>query len=209
VSRSDVYELLDTARFAPSGGNRQSWRVVVVEDPRRRRAVRDVYLPGWYEYLAQSQAGLVPFSPVADPMAAAAASARADDVAAAAAQGDGGFAEHLDEVPVMLVVLCDLAFVAAVDKDLDRYTFAGGASVYPFCWSILLAARDKGLGGVMTTMAARNEGALRAALSLAPSQCVAAVLALGHPGFQPTRLRRDPVESFATLDTADGPPLSP
>jgi nitroreductase len=208
VTRSDVYDLLDTARFAPSGGNRQSWRVIVVESPVRRQAVRDLYLPGWYEYLAQTRSGLVPFSPIADEAAVAQALERTEEIAAAAAAGPGGFAEHLDEVPVLLVVLADLRVVAAVDKDLDRYTFAGGASVYPFCWSILLAARDMGLGGVMTTMVARNEERLRTVLELESEQCVAAVLAIGRPVFQPTRLRRAPVESFTTVDSAGGPALT-
>src|SRR4051812_24524324 len=61
-----VYRILDNARFAPSGGNRQGWRVVVVKDPDLRRQLRDLYLPGWYEYLAQRAAGLVPFAPVTD-----------------------------------------------------------------------------------------------------------------------------------------------
>lgn len=208
VPRATVYDLLDTARFAPSGGNRQCWRVVVVEDRSRRRAIRDLYLPGWYEYLAQANAGLVPFAPATDEQAAAAALSRAGEVAAVAAAGPGGFAEHLDEVPVLLVVLADLRFIAAVDRDLDRYTFAGGASVYPFCWSILLAARGAGLGGVMTTMVARNEAGLRDLLDFGATECVAAVLALGHPVFQPTRLRRDAVESFATIDSASGDALT-
>ena len=52
-----VHRLLDTARFAPNGGNRQAWRVIVVKDPALRRAMRDVYLPGWYQYLAQASVG--------------------------------------------------------------------------------------------------------------------------------------------------------
>ena len=44
--------VLDTARFAPSGGNRQGWRLVVVQDPDTRRRLRDLYLDGWYPYLA-------------------------------------------------------------------------------------------------------------------------------------------------------------
>ena len=52
VADETVYRLLDTARFAPNGGNRQAWRVVVVKDPEARRVLRDLYLPGWYQYLA-------------------------------------------------------------------------------------------------------------------------------------------------------------
>ena len=41
-----VYRLLDTARFAPNGGNRQAWHVVVVRDPAVKERLRDLYLPG-------------------------------------------------------------------------------------------------------------------------------------------------------------------
>lgn len=60
VDPAVLFDLLDTARFAPNGGNRQGWRVVVVQDAERKRRLRDLYLPGWYEYLAQAKAGLVP-----------------------------------------------------------------------------------------------------------------------------------------------------
>lgn len=49
-----LFRILDTARFGPSGGNRQGWRVVVIRDPDTRRRMRDLYLPGWYEYLPWS-----------------------------------------------------------------------------------------------------------------------------------------------------------
>ena len=148
VDDATVHRLLETARFAPNGGNRQAWRVVVVRDPAVRRRLRDLYLPGWYEYLAQVSAGLTPWAVVTDREAEAAAVAGAADVAAAAAPGPGGFAEHLDEVPVMLVLLADLTRLATVDRDLGHYTMVGGASIYPFAWSILLAARTEGLAGV-------------------------------------------------------------
>src|SRR5437764_11820888 len=72
-----LYRILDTARFAPSGGNRQGWRVVVVKDPGQRSAIRDLYLPGWYEYLAVAGVGLVPWAPVTDREMERAAAARA------------------------------------------------------------------------------------------------------------------------------------
>jgi nitroreductase len=81
----------------------------------------------------------------------------------------------------------------------------GGASIYPFAWSLLLAAREEGLAGVMTTMAVRDEPALKRLLGVPDHVVVAGVLALGHPVHQPTRLRRAPVEEFATVDRFDGP----
>ncbi len=92
----------------------------------------------------------MPWAPITDRELEASAASGAEALAGAAGAGPGGFAEHLDTVPVLLLVLADLRALAAVDRDHDRYTFAGGASVYPFVWSILLAARDEGLRTVVT-----------------------------------------------------------
>jgi nitroreductase len=202
-----VARILDTARFAPNGGNAQSWRVVVVKDPAVRRGLRDAYLEGWKRYLAMTVAGLRPWAPVTDREREAAALAPIE------AGGDapvplGDFAEHLDEVPALLVLLADLRLLAAVDRDLRRYTFIGGGSVYPFAWSILLAARAEGLGGVITTMPVFREADVKALLGVPDEFAVAAVLALGEPVHQPTRLTRKPVSDFATTDRFDGPPLA-
>lgn len=202
-----VVRILDTARFAPSGGNRQGWRVVVVADNERRRALRDLYLDGWYQYLAISGAGLVPWAPITDRELEASAASGAEALGKSAAAGPGGFAEHLDTVPVLLLVLADLRALAAVDRDHDRYTFAGGASIYPFVWSILLAARAEGLAGVLTTMALRREPEVKELFGVPAELAVAGLVALGRPADPPRRLRRQPVERFATVDRFDGPPL--
>ena len=173
--------ILDTARFAPSGGNRQGWRVVVVKDPAARLRLRELYLDTWYEYLAQAGAGMTPWAPVNDRAAERSAMSRAAEMRADAAAGPGGFAEHFDAVPVLLVVLADLHYLAAVDRDLDRYTLVGGASIYPFVWSILLAADGEGLGGVVTTMVIRSEPEVKQLLDVPEDLAVAAVVALGYP----------------------------
>jgi nitroreductase len=205
VSDDVLYRVLDTARFAPSGGNRQGWRIVVVRDENTRRHLRDLYLPGWYEYLAMRAEGLVPWAPVTDRVAEERAiTQRAAVIESEAAAGPGGFAEHLDTIPVMLVLLADLRFLAAVDRDYPRYTLAGGASIYPFAWNLLLAARSEGLGGVMTTMPVRQEPAVKELLHV-PDHCVVAgLIALGHPVKEFRKLTRNPVEDFATVDTFDG-----
>lgn len=192
-----LVRILDTARFAPSGGNRQGWRVVVVQDRQKRAALRDLYLPGWYEYLAMRAAGLTPWAPITDREKEAAAVAGARPI-------ETGFAEHLDEVPVLLVLFADLRALAAVDRDGDRYQFAGGASVYPFAWNLLLAARAEGLAGVITTMPIREEAKVKALFDAPDELAVAAVIALGKPVKQPTKLTRAPVESFATVDSVSG-----
>ncbi len=203
-----VARLLDTARFAPNGGNRQAWHVVLVKDQLLRRVLRDGYVPTWYEYLAQREAGLTPWAPVTDEVAEAAAVGRAHEVAARAVGAPDGFAERFDEVPVLLAVFADLRALAAVDKGTRAYTIVGGASVYPFVWSILLAAREEGLVGVVTTMNTRREHEVRDALGAPGHVSLACVVALGYPVHQPTRLSRQPVATFATVDRFDGPALS-
>lgn len=209
VPREVVARILDTARFAPSGGNQQAWRVVLVEDPAIRAAIRDLYVPGWIEYLEQRMAGIQPWAPIGDREAEAAAVARAR--ARIEAEGDrldpGAFVAALDRVPVLAVVLADLRQVAATDRDLGRYTLVGGASIYPFAWSILLAARAEGLAGVLTTMNVLHEPELKALLHVPDPYAAVAVLALGHPVRQPRRLTRRPVCEFATIDRFDGDPL--
>jgi nitroreductase len=200
-----LFRVLDSARFAPSGGNRQGWRVVVVKDPAIRGRLRDLYLPGWYRYLAQRADGMTPYAPLNDPADEDRAAESAPKIAADAAAGPGGFPEHLDEVPVLLVLLADMQAIAAVDKDLARYTFAGGASVYPFAWNLLLAARSEGLGGVMTTMVVRAEPEVRELLAVPDELAVAGVLALGYPVRELRKLTRTPVEDFTTVDRVGGP----
>jgi nitroreductase len=209
VPREVLGRVLDVARFAPSGGNRQGWRVVVVDDPDARRRLRDLYLTGWYDYLAMMTAGLTPWAPVTDREAEARALTGARAMAEAAAGGRGGFAEHLDEVPVLLALFADLRVLAAVDRDHDRYTFAGGASIYPFAWNLLLAARAEGLAGVITTMAIRAEAGVKALLGAPDELALAGVIALGHPVHQPRRLQRAAVADFTTVDRVDGEPFAP
>ena len=199
--------VLDTARFAPSGGNRQGWRVVVVRDPDTRRQIRDLYLDGWYPYLALASAGLTPWGLTSDPDAERRALAGAPAIAEQMAAGRAGFAERLDEVPVMLALFADLGALATVDRDLPRYGLAGGASIYPFAWNVLLAARAEGLGGVITTIAVRREDEVKDLVGAPDDMALAAVIALGHPVRQPRRLTRAPVADWAVVDRFDGAPF--
>ncbi len=202
-----VTHILDVARFAPSGGNRQGWRVIVVRDPAGRAAVRDVYRAGWDAYVGQLSEGRVPFSPLADPEAPRPAPPVGHRPPGAGAPND--FADHLDQVPVLLLVLADLRVISAVDKDLPRYTFAGGASIYPFVWSLLLAARLDGVGGVMTTLSVPGEAALKTRFDIPDEMALAALVALGYPRRQPSRLSRRAVDEFSTVDRFGGAGLQP
>lgn len=199
VDDTVLARVLDTARFAPSGSNAQAWRVVVVNDGANRRALRDCYLQGSREYMALAAAGLRPWSPTNDRDAEARALATENTSA------PGGFADKFNEAPVLLALFADLSMLAAIDRDADRYTFAAGASIYPFAWSVLLAAREEGLGGVITTIAIREEARVKTILGASDPLALAAIIALGYPVRRPRRLRRELVNSFVTVDSIDGP----
>jgi nitroreductase len=205
VDDETVAGLLDSARFAPSGGNRQPWRVVVVKDPGIRAALRDAYVVSWREYIAHVASGLVPFAPGRD--------GRWDGPAidleqARATPSPDNFGDHLDSVPVMLVLLAHLPSLAVIDNGLDRQSIVGGASVYPFAQNLLLSARAEGLGGVMTTVICREEARVKELLAVPSEFAVAGLLALGRPEYQVTRLRRRQVSEIAFVDRFDGPPLA-
>lgn len=193
-----VLDVLDDARFAPSGGNRQPWRVAVVRDPLVRRELATLTQPVWDEYVAAKASGLTPFGGHHP-------APRVPD----APHAPNPLLDGIESVPVVLAVAADLSQVALMDGDLRRPALTGGASVYPFCWSILLAARSRGLGGVITTLSSRVEHAVGPMLGLPDGHALAATVFLGVPEHQPTRLRRATVEDFTTLDRFDGPPFTP
>ena len=74
-------------------------------------------------------------------------------------------------------------------------------------WNVLLAARNEGFGGVLTTMAVAEEPRVKALLGIPDGHAVAAVLPLGRPQRQPTRLTRKTVAEFATWERFDGAAL--
>jgi nitroreductase len=195
----DVLErILDNARFAPTGGNRQGVRVVVVRDAATRKALADLSLPGAQRYLAQSANGEAPWNPLRP--------CGVDDATIAATDGSAMVGSLLG-AEVVLVVCLDLGVVAATDQDLGRIGLISGASVYPFVWNVLLAARHEGFGGVPTTMAVAREPAVKQLLGIPDEFAVAAVVPLGKPVHQARKLTRKSVQDFTTRERFDGPPL--
>lgn len=195
VDDATVAAILDDARFAPSGGNRQPWRVVVVKDAAVRRTLADLMTTVWHEYLGESQDdSRTPF--------ALGRSTGATPVAA-----PNPLLDNVEQVPVMLAVAADLDKIALMDGQADRPPITGGASIYPFCWSVLLAARARGLGGVMTTFLSRAEADAAPALHLPADHALVATIFLGHPVRIITKLRREPVASFTAIDRFDGEAL--
>jgi nitroreductase len=194
-----LHTILDNARFAPSGGNRQGTQIVVVRDRDTRERLVEITEPGARRYHAQRAAGETPWS--------AYTPSAVTDEDVAKTRVPSSVTEPIRKAPVVLVVCVDLRAVAALDKDLDRVGVVAGASVYPLVWNILLSARNEGFGGTITTMAVAEEPALKKLLGIPDPYAVAAVVPLGRPVRQLKRLTRADVAELTHLERWDGPPL--
>ena len=195
-----LHDILDNARFAPSGGNRQGNRVIVVRDAETRGRIAALVEAPAKRYIAQIKAGESPWNTVVPSRVTAGEIANTEAPAM--------LTEPYIKAPVVLVFTVDLRAVAATDQDLDRIGVIGGASVYPFVWNVLMAARQAGFGGTITTLIAAVEPEIKALLNIPEGFAVCAAVPLGRPVKQLTKLRRKAVEEIATRERFDGEPFT-
>ena len=184
---ADVLDrVLQAACWAPTGGNMQPWRIIVVRSPEHKQALAEVYAPEWKTYTefgrrrAERQQ-----MPEADR-------AKLERTLAA---GDH-LAEHLAEAPVILLFIADPAMMAITDKNLDRISMVGGGSVYTAVQNAMLACAAEGLGCTLTTLHCIREPEVKAALSIPESWATLAMVPIGYPvgrGHGPIT-RRPPAE---------------
>lgn len=196
VPQDVLYRIIDHARFAPSGGNRQGWRIINISDPGKKERLAQLSLPAATRYLLQMKAGESPLNTIN-------ASAVTDEEVARAETPDWLVA-HIRNAPTLLVITVDLALIASMDKDLDRVGLVSGGSIYPLAWNILLAARNEGYGGTMTTWGVAEEPAVCEMLQIPANWAIAAIMPLGKPVKQLTRLKRKPVEDILVEDCWPG-----
>jgi nitroreductase len=189
VARELLERVLDNARFAPSGGNRQGWRVIVVTDRELRRRLREFYEGPWDDYMIKTggRAALDAGEASGLPAGRLAMLRDADR-----------FAHEFDQAPVHLVVCVALDALAITDSELDRPSVVGGASIYPFVQNVLLGLRREGLGASFTTLLVPAEGQVRELLAIPEGFAVAGHVTVGHrDGAWPRRLSRNAVDEFA------------
>ena len=199
VSDGTIAKILEEARFAPSGGNRQGWKVLVVREDSSRAVLRELIAPQMQRYVAQVKAGEAPLNTIN--------TSRVSDEEVAATQLPERMLDNLTGAPVLLLVFVDLSVVASFDRHLDRVGVISGASIYPFVWNILLAARHEGLGGTLTTFAAGAETDVKAHFGLPDEMALAAMIPIGQPVKQLTKLTRKPVADFVRKEHWHGETL--
>jgi nitroreductase len=170
VSDEDVEACLRAAVQAPSGGNIQPYRFLVVTDPATRAAIGDLYLRAWERY-APAVARVTPPPKHEDAARRQERTMRASDE----------LARNLGSVPVLVLVLMPKISMVVTDDEGEMDVGPPYASVYPAVQNLILAARALGLGTVLTTVYRIHEDELRELCGIPDRYEVVALLPLGHP----------------------------
>ena len=180
VDRTIITDCIDLASQAPTGSNRQGWRWVVVDDPKLRVGLADIYRRGASGYLAK---------------ALGAAQARGDAQSQRVFESTLVLSDTMEDVP-MLVLPCIEA--KGADRQLPAVDWSGlYGSIYPAVWSFQLALRSRGLGSTLTTLHLRHANEAADLLGLPDDLMQVALLPVAYTiGTEFKRAERPPAENI-------------
>lgn len=189
VDKEALDRVCQAALWAPSGGNRQPWRLILVTDTELKKSISALYADEWSKYVDYNIAKL------GDQPEEVIAKVRLQF-------GTGtALAENLADVPVVAFFVHDPGALYVTDAGLGRHPVVGGASLYPAVQNFLLAARAEGLGGVLTTLVCSRESELRSLLRFPEGWGVHAMVPLGHPKGRHGPLQRAPLSEMVHHNT--------
>lgn len=190
IDESVLARVLQAAAWAPSGGNVQPWRVMVVLDGNKRQALGDLYRPQWAKYSVGARKNLARLQ--------GEALAKQERMLAAADH----LGEHLGAAPAILVFCFNPDNMAITDAKLPRPSVVGGGSVYPAVQNAMLACRAENLGCTLTTLLCFEEDAVKQLLDIPEDWYTCAVMPIGYAvgkGHGP--ISRRPVAKLAYRDS--------
>jgi nitroreductase len=173
-----IRKLLEAGTYAPSGGNMQRWRFLVVRDPKIKQTVGAYYKRAWDEVVS-------PRYRAGEP-----APGTSRDRFARMLDAAQYLADHIHEAPVWIVPCMEGASPART----------AGSSIYPAVQNVLLAARALGLGATLTTLYLNFEKEVEAALNLPADVHSYALLPIGYPIGRFGPVRRVPLADVVYED---------
>ncbi len=172
-----VLECLDLALQAPTGGDFQGWRWILITEPEIKARVQDIYLSA----LTVASGGRD--------------KAPADGSDNRMLEGAWHLATHLDRVPV-LVLACIRGRVTPATTPAQTAALFG--SIYPAVWSLQLALRSRGLASTMTTVHLEKHEEMADLLDIPDDVTQAALVPVAHLfGHDLRPARRRPVRDVA------------
>jgi nitroreductase len=156
-----IDEILSAALCAPTGGNRQPWRFIVVKDPDIKRQIQVYYRRAFDEVVGpRYTSGDAPPGVTAEQYARQHAAVEY-------------LTDHFHEAPVWIVA-CLISGSAPPNR-------GSGASIYPAVQNILLACRALGLGATLTTRHLLHAEAVDEILGLPAGAHSYAIVPIGYP----------------------------
>ena len=188
VDDAVLERILQAAIWAPSGGNRQPWRIIAVRDRALKERLGVIYSEEWAKYIDFNM------QKVADA---------SEDIQAAVAKSlstGTRLAQTLADVPVVAMFVHDPSALYVTDTGYNRHPVVGGASLYPAVQNLLLAARAEGLGGVLTTLISAREAEVREVLGFPADWGLYAMVPLGYPKGNHGPLTRAPLSEMVKFD---------
>lgn len=173
IPEADLAAMLFAATRAPSGSNRQPFRFLVLRDGPSAVEAKALLGTSFRAMWSEKRR-----ADGYDEGSGADRSSAKGRMAAAMQE----FVDGFEQIPVVVLACLDRRRATEVHD---------GASVYPGCQNLLLAARALGYGGVMTMWHATVERDLRAVLGIPDAVFIAATIPLGRPvgGHGPVRRR--------------------
>jgi nitroreductase len=178
VPREVILECLELAVQAPTGGNSQGWRWIVVDDPAQRAGLAELYRKAARDYLAQ---------------AGAAAAERGDTQTERVYGSAVWLTDNLEKVPVHVIPCIEGRPPANAPAAMLAGTYG---SIFPAVWSFQLALRARGLGSALTTLHLVHEQEAARLLGLPDNILQVALLPVGYTkGTDFKRAARPPVAS--------------
>jgi nitroreductase len=184
ITDEELRTILWSATRAPSGSNRQSFRFVVLRDAPEARAL----LAGAARTLWTSKREADGYDQ--------GSGAIADSPKARMAATMEHYTSHMAEAPVIVL--------GCIIRHRDPHPFEG-ASIYPACQNLLLAARALGIGGVLTQLQGLVEPQLREVLGIPDTVALHATITLGRPAGAHGPVRRRPIGELVYQDRWEGP----
>ena len=172
--------VLQAAAWAPTGGNAQPWRIVLVRDVAAKQALGTLYAASWTRFSAGYRRNLDAMTP-------------ADRLRQERTLDAGDYlATHFHAAPAIAVFCFNPNNMAITDSKLARVSVVGGASIYTAVQNLMLACRAEGLGCVLTTLLCEHEQEVRQVLTIPEPWGTAAAVPMGYPvrgGHGPIRRR--------------------
>jgi nitroreductase len=156
-----IQKILEAGISAANGGNRQTWRFLVLKDRAVKERVQHFYKRAFDEVVGPRYRSSAP-PPGVTPESYTRQHSAVEYLT-----------DHFHEAPVWIV--------ACLDEGTSTPTRSSGASIYPAVQNMLLAARALGLGATLTTRHLLYEAEVEAAMGLPPGVHSYAILPIGYP----------------------------